>query len=45
VSVVLAGDATELVIRDNVQHMEGVGMPPLRELLSKLEDHRVPVYV
>jgi predicted peroxiredoxin len=45
VSVVLAGDATELVVGDNVQTVEGVGVPPLRELLSKLGDHRVPVYV
>ena len=45
VSVVLAGDATELVIGDNARRMEGVGVPPLRELLSKLEEHRVPIYV
>jgi predicted peroxiredoxin len=45
VSVVLAGDATELVIGDNARGMEGVGVPPLRELLSKLEEHRVPIYV
>ncbi len=45
VSVVLAGDATELVVGDNAQTMEGVGVPPARELLSKLQDHRVPIYV
>ncbi len=45
VSVVLAGDATELVVGDNARSMEGVGVPPVRELLSKLGDHRVPVYV
>jgi predicted peroxiredoxin len=45
VSVVLAGDATELVIGDNAQSLEGVGVPPLRELLGKLKEHRVPVYV
>jgi predicted peroxiredoxin len=45
VSVVLAGDATELVVGDNAQSMEGVGVPPLRELLGKLKEHRVPVYV
>ena len=45
VSVVLAGDATELVVGDNAKTMEGVGVPPVRELLSKLQDHRVPVYV
>jgi predicted peroxiredoxin len=28
VSVVLAGDATDLVIEDNMQRLEGVGVPP-----------------
>jgi predicted peroxiredoxin len=45
VSVVLAGDATDLVIEDNIQHLEGVGVPPARELLGKLKEHEVPVYV
>jgi predicted peroxiredoxin len=45
VSVVLAGDGTDLVIGDNVEHMEGVGVPPMRELVSKLREHEVPVYV
>ena len=45
VSVVLAGDATELVVGDNAQTMEGVGVPPARELLSKLREHEVHVYV
>jgi predicted peroxiredoxin len=45
VSVVLVGDATELVIGDNARHVEGVGVPPMRELLSKLGEYRVPVYV
>lgn len=45
VSVVLAGDATELVIGDNAEKVEGVGVPPMRELLSKLREHQVPVYV
>jgi predicted peroxiredoxin len=45
VSVVLAGDATELVVGENAQNAEGLGVPPMRELLSKLQEHRVPVYV
>ena len=28
--MVLAGDATELVIGDNAQHVEGLGVPPAR---------------
>ncbi len=45
VAVVLAGDATEMAVGDNVQHLEGVGVPPARELLGKLREHEVPVYV
>jgi predicted peroxiredoxin len=45
VNVVLAGDATELVIGDNARRVEGLGVPPMRELLSKLTEHSVPVYV
>jgi predicted peroxiredoxin len=45
VSVVLAGDGTDLVIGDNAERMEGVGVPPMRELLSKLREHQIPVYV
>jgi hypothetical protein len=37
--------ATDLMIGENAQHMEGVGVPPMRELLSKLREHQVPVYV
>ncbi len=45
VLVVLAGDGTDLVVGDNAERMEGVGVPPMRELLSKLKEHEVPVYV
>ena len=45
VSVVLAGDATDLVVGDNAQRLEGVGVPPIRELLGKLREHDVQVYV
>ena len=45
VAVVLAGDATDLVVGDNAEKIEGVGVPPLRELVSKLKEHQVPVYV
>jgi predicted peroxiredoxin len=44
-AVVLVGDATELVSRDKAEQLEGVGVPPARELLQKLVDNRVPVYV
>jgi predicted peroxiredoxin len=45
VGLVLAGDATELLdtaVRDT---LEGVGVPPVRDLLAKARQHGVPVYV
>jgi predicted peroxiredoxin len=44
-SIVLGGDATELLLGDNADRLEGVGLPPARELLAKLRDHEVPVFV
>jgi predicted peroxiredoxin len=44
-TIVLAGDATELVLGDNAEKMEGLAMPPARELLGKLREHEVPVFV
>jgi predicted peroxiredoxin len=44
-AVVLAGDATELVSRATAEGLEGVGVPPARELIQKLRDNEVPVYV
>jgi hypothetical protein len=37
------GDRTDLVVDDNAQEVEGVGVPPMRELLGKLREHEVPV--
>jgi predicted peroxiredoxin len=44
-AVVLVGDGTELVSREEAERVEGVGIPPMKELLQKLIDNRVPVYV
>ena len=44
-TIILGGDAAELVIGDNAERLEGVGLPPARELLAKLRDHEVPVFV
>jgi len=44
-AVALIGDGTELVSREKAERVEGVGIPPTRELLQKLIDNRVPVYV
>ena len=44
-AVALVGDATELASRDVAVGVEGVGVPPALELLTKLVDNQVPVYV
>ena len=44
-SIVVGGDATELLIGDTADRLEGIGVPPVRELLAKLRDHAVPVFV
>jgi predicted peroxiredoxin len=44
-AVALAGDATELISRDVAEQLEGVGIPPARELLQKLRENEIPVYV
>jgi predicted peroxiredoxin len=44
-AVVLAGDATELVSRETGEGVEGVGVPPARELVQKLLDNQVPIYI
>jgi len=45
VGVVLAGDATELLKRDVRRSLEGVGLPPIRELVDKARQHDLAVYV
>jgi predicted peroxiredoxin len=44
-AVILGGDAAELLLGDNADTMKGVGVPPMRDLLAKLRDHEVPVFV
>jgi len=44
-AIILGGDATELLVGDNAERVEGIGVPPARELLAKLRDHAVPVFV
>jgi predicted peroxiredoxin len=44
-AVVLAGDAAELLSEETANRLEGVGVPPIRELLAKLIEHGVPIYV
>jgi len=44
-AVALVGDATELVSRGKADGVVGVGIPPAAELLQKLVDNQVPVFV
>jgi len=44
-AVVLVGDATELLAEEVLNALEGVGVPSARDLMSKLLEHAVPVYV
>ncbi len=44
-TIILGGDAAELIVDDNAQRVEGVGVPPARELFAKLREHEVPVFV
>jgi predicted peroxiredoxin len=45
VAIILGGDAAELLLEDTAERLEGVGVPPARELLAKLREHDIPVYV
>ena len=45
VSIVLVGDATELLKPSVREATEGKGVPPMRELMSKAHGHEVPIYV
>jgi predicted peroxiredoxin len=44
-AIIIGGDAAELLLGDTAETLEGVGVPPARDLLAKLRDHAVPVYV
>jgi predicted peroxiredoxin len=44
-AVALLGDAAELLSEETAGRLEGVGVPPIRELMAKLLEHDVPVFV
>jgi len=44
-AVALLGDAAELLSDETVGRLEGVGVPPIRELMAKLLEHDVPIFV
>jgi predicted peroxiredoxin len=45
VSVIFAGDGAEILMGDNAQTIEGVGVPPMRDLLAKLNEGGATVFV
>jgi len=45
VRVVLAGDAADLVKADVREAIEGLGVPPMRELIAKAREHEIPIHV
>ena len=45
VGIVFAGDAAELVKSDIREELEGIGLPPVRDLLGKAREHGVPLHV
>ena len=45
VTIVLGGDATELLKAATRDTLEGVGVPPVRELFARVREHEVPVFV
>jgi predicted peroxiredoxin len=44
-ALILAGDATELLNRQTRDSVEGLGVPPLRDLFAKARQHALPIYV
>jgi predicted peroxiredoxin len=45
VAILMAGDGTEYVFAGAIDGAEGVGVPPLAELFTKVRDYAIPVYV
>ena len=43
--ILLAGDGAEMAKADVREGLEGLGLPPMRELFAKAREHNVPVYV
>jgi predicted peroxiredoxin len=43
--IVLVGDASELLQADNRSAIEGIGIPPMRDLVAKARDRSLPIHV
>jgi predicted peroxiredoxin len=45
VAILMAGDGAEYVLAGAIDGAEGVGVPPMSELFTKVRDYEIPVYV
>ncbi|MDP9465330.1 MAG: hypothetical protein M3P52_11950 [Actinomycetota bacterium] len=43
--ILLAGDASEVLKQHIGDALEGLGIPPIRELMAKVRDQAIPVFV
>lgn len=41
----LAGDATVLIQDRYIETLTPVGLPPLRELMTRIREKRIPIYI
>jgi uncharacterized protein involved in oxidation of intracellular sulfur len=44
-AIVLVGDAVVMIDDTVADSVQGVGFPPFKELLAKVVDNKVPIYV
>jgi predicted peroxiredoxin len=44
-TIALLAEATHLLKEGIVDRMQGFGYPPLRQLVDKVLEHKVPIYV
>jgi len=44
-SIVMMGESVYMLLGDVVDNVQGVGFPPLRQLLDQLVDAKVPIHV
>lgn len=45
VGIILMGEATPLIKESLAQHVQGVGIPPLKELMEFVISHDVPISI
>ncbi len=44
-AIILVGDAVVLMNDTVVDNIQGIGFPPLKELVAKVVQNKVPIYV